>query len=138
MPTLPSPWLLIIDDEPEMAEELVELCGNAGFPAVSADNLEPALALLEKHHTIGVIASDLRMPGQESGALMSKLASSAKNLGRPCTLIIMTGHAGSTERKHATLLGVEHFFSKPIDTEAFLTTLGGIARDPRGRTQAAD
>ena len=69
---------------------------------------------------------------------MSKLASSAKNLGRTCTLIIMTGHAGSTERKHATLLGVEHFFSKPIDTEAFLTALGGIARDPRGRTQAAD
>ena len=68
-----TPWLLIIDDEPEMAEELAELCEASGFSTVTAGNLEPALALLEKHRTIGAIASDLRMPGNDSSDLMRTL-----------------------------------------------------------------
>lgn len=123
---MPTPWLLIIDDEPEMAEELAELCEASGFSTVTAGNLEPATALLEKHRTIRAIASDLRMPGHD-GDLMQKLVETVANLGLPCTLLIMTGHAGNAEREHAAALGIDFFFSKPLDTDAFLAALSKIA-----------
>lgn len=136
MADLPTPWLLIIDDETEMAEELAELCEASGFPTITAGNLEPALALLEKHRTIGAIASDLRMPGHD-GDVMPTLVRSLNELGRPCALIMMTGHAGNAEREHAVSLGIDHFFSKPLDTDAFIAALKRVAREPRGGAQAA-
>jgi CheY-like chemotaxis protein len=134
---MPTPWLLIIDDEPEMAEELAELCEASGFSTVTAGNLEPALALLEKHRTIGAIASDLRMPGNDSSDLMRTLVAAVARLDRPCTLMVMTGHAGNAEREHAASLGIHHFFSKPLDTDAFIATLKRVAREPSGGAQAA-
>ncbi len=127
MTDLLAPWLLIIEDEPEMAQELAEFCEAAGFPSVSAGNLEPALALLGKHRTIGAIATDLRMPGHDSDDLMRKLVAELAKLDRPCTLMIMTGHAGNREREYAASLGIKHFFSKPLDTDAFIATLNGVA-----------
>ena len=127
MADLPSPWLLIIDDEPEMAEELAELCESAGFPTVWADNLEPALALLETHRTVGAIASDLRMPGHDSDDVMATLVAAVAKLGRPCALMIVTGHAGNAEREQAASLGIHHFFPKPFDVGAFLAVLHKVA-----------
>jgi len=134
---LSSPWLLIIDDEPETAEELAELCEASGFPAVTAGNLEPALALLEKHRSIGAIASDLRMPGHKSGDLMARLVATVAKLSRPCTLMIMTGHAGNAEREHAASLGIHHFFTKPLDTDAFIAALNQVAGRLRGLVETA-
>lgn len=134
---LSKPWLLIIDDEPEMAEELAELCEASGFPTVTAGNLEPALALLEKHRSIGAVASDLRMPGHDSGDLMARLVATVAKLNRPCTLIIMTGHAGNAEREHAASLGIHHFFPKPLDTDAFIAALNQMAGWPRGLVKSA-
>ncbi len=135
MANMPAPWLLIIDDESEMAEELAELCEASGISTVTASNLEPALALLEKHRTIGAIASDLRMPGNETGHLIATLVAAVAKLDRPCALMIMTGHAGNVEREHAASLGIHHFFSKPLDTDAFITALKRVAREPNGGAQ---
>lgn len=134
---MPTPWLLIIDDEPEMAEELSELCEASGFSTVTACNLAPALALLEEHRTIGAIASDLRMPGTDSPNVMATLVAAVANLNRPCALMIITGHAGNSERMHAASLGIHHFFSKPLDTDAFIEALKRIAGEAGGGAQVA-
>jgi CheY-like chemotaxis protein len=136
---VPSPWVLIIDDEPEIAEEMAELCEDAGFPAVSVGTLDSALDILEKHRTIGAIASDLLMPGHHRGELMAALVAMVAKLDRPCTLMIVTGLAGDAEREQAASLSISpgHFFSKPLETGAFLAALNGIARAQRGRFPAA-
>lgn len=131
MPSLPRPWILIIDDELEIAEELAELCETSGFPAIHANNLDPALVLLRANPTIRVIASDLRMPNQETGALMRALNAASSQVGHPCLVMVLTGHAGTSEHEVATALGIQHFFPKPIDTVAFLATLTLVAEADR-------
>lgn len=128
---LPRPWLLIIDDEQDIAEELAELCDASGFPAIHAGNLGPALVLLRANPTIRVIASDLRMPNQETGALMRALNAASSQVGHPCLVMVLTGHAGTDEQEIATALGIRHFFPKPIDTDTFLAALTQVAEADR-------
>jgi putative two-component system response regulator len=53
--------VLVIDDEPVLAEIMCETLERAGYETVGADDAERALALLEDE-TIGLVVSDIVMP----------------------------------------------------------------------------
>jgi CheY-like chemotaxis protein len=59
----PKPKILIVDDNADFAEVLAVLLTQHGHPATVAEGAEEALDKLDEDATIGVIITDLRMPG---------------------------------------------------------------------------
>ena len=58
-----KPKILVVDDNADFAEILAVLLTQHGHPATAADGAERALDKLDEDAAIGVVITDLRMPG---------------------------------------------------------------------------
>jgi len=65
--------VLVVDDEPVI--RLVALHGleDAGFEAVEAESADVALTILRDRTDVGVLFTDVNMPGQIDGMQLAKL-----------------------------------------------------------------
>lgn len=108
--------VLVIDDEPEILEEVTETLEDEGFDCLSAETADRALELLQERADIGVIVSDIRMPGMD-GLQMAEQAIKLTEQGRDLSVIMVTGHAGMAEAIRALKIGVDDFLTKPISPE---------------------
>lgn len=79
--TLHADHVLIVDDEPEMAELLAEILQSAGLKTTLAHSGQEAMQWLEEHNC-DIILSDIRMPDMDGPALWSELKSQHPNLAR--------------------------------------------------------
>src|SRR5260370_40734471 len=69
----PVPVLIVEDDE--LVRELgVEFLSDAGFQVLEATNGEEALSLLESNPNIGVLFTDINMPGPLDGITLASVA----------------------------------------------------------------
>ena len=64
---MPPYKVLIVDDEPDIVEEVVEQLEDDGLTCLSAFNAQTAMDLVRTDPEIGVIVTDIRMPGMEIG-----------------------------------------------------------------------
>ena len=88
------PVVLVVEDELLVRMDAVEIIEADGFEVVEAKNADDAIALLEQRNDIGLIFTDIDMPGSMDGL---KLAHFVKNQLRPPIKIIATsGHAKIT------------------------------------------
>ncbi|ESQ92818.1 response regulator [Asticcacaulis benevestitus] len=63
----PGSSVLVVDDETALRFPISELLRDAGVIVVEAGNADEALAYLWADRTIGVVFSDVRMPGSMDG-----------------------------------------------------------------------
>ena len=105
--------VLIVDDEPDIVEEVVEQLDDEGFDCVFAYNAAEAMDIVGKDSDIGVIITDIRMPGMDGLEMARKLKDEAGS-SRDLYVIVVTGHAGMAEAIEALQLGAEDFLTKPI------------------------
>ncbi len=68
----PGERLLVVDDEPELAEVMRSMLQEAGFSVVAAHSGREALSALAEHRFDGVV-SDLRMPDLDGAALWRRM-----------------------------------------------------------------
>ncbi len=111
--------ILIIDDEPDIVDEVVEQLEDEGLVCVSAYNAAQALELIEADTAIGVVVTDIRMPGM-GGLEMARKLSDDYGDSRDLFVIVVTGHAGMKEAIEALQLGAEDFLTKPISPDHLL------------------
>jgi two-component system NtrC family sensor kinase len=83
-----SARLLVVDDEPEIAELARDFLESAGYDVAVAESGEVALELLSEARFDAVI-SDLRMPGMDGAALWRELQSRAPALA--ARMLFVTG-----------------------------------------------
>ena len=119
--------ILFVDDEPDFAQGLARLAA-AGFPEVetaTASSGEEALALIAAGG-VGLMLTDLRMPGLDGQELLRQALEADPNL----TVIMLTGH-GSVESAVAALkAGAYDFLTKPIERgELHRAVAKGLERD---------
>lgn len=112
--------ILVVDDERENLAEISESLTEAGYKPLCSDNVIGALDLLQNDPDIGVVVTDLKMPGLSGKDLVRKVH---ETCGQNITFIIMTGH-GSLG-KHPDLPELEDFplLRKPIDIDEFLAAV---------------
>lgn len=67
MQTQRLPAVLVVEDEPLIRMDAVELIEEAGFPTYEAGTADAAIALLQRHDDIGVLFTDIEMPGSMDG-----------------------------------------------------------------------
>lgn len=108
--------VLVVDDEPDIVAEMVEILESEGFACLSASSGSAALVLLRDRTDVGVVVSDIRMPGM-GGLQMAEEVTALSDQGREISVVMITGHAGMTEAIRALKIGVDDFLTKPISPE---------------------
>ncbi len=111
--------ILIVDDEPDIVEEVVEQLEDEGLECVSAGNSADAMNLVQTDKNIGIIITDIRMPGMD-GLEMARRLNEEYRDSRDLFIIVVTGHAGMKEAIEALQLGAEDFLTKPISPDHLL------------------
>lgn len=101
-----------------MAVDLVE---EAGFIALEAANADEAVALLEQRSDIGVVFTDVDMPGSMDGL---KLANAIRDRWPPVEIIVTSGHVRLSD---VDLPQRTVFFPKPYDSRQIVTQLREFA-----------
>lgn len=123
---LPSPSdvrsVMIVEDDPDAREILAAVLEHAGYTTLCVSNGREALAKLKKVIP-GLIILDLRMPEMDGWAVDRALKAD-KRL-RKIPVVVVSAFAGLTSAR--TGIAAEAWFQKPIDLEALLRVLPGLA-----------
>ena len=108
---------LVVDDEPLVAEELAFFLVRRGLPALIAHRAAEALDIISQRPDIGVVVTDIRMPGASGLELAAELArtrgDAPGDTGGP-GVILITGHATLDDAVAAVRAGAFDFLRKPF------------------------
>ncbi len=119
-PHLPTPSLLLVDDDPMPRETLSTLLSAEGFQVVTAATGEEAERKLKAEQPpFELVITDLVMPGK-TGMDVLKAALKANP---SCTVLVLTGFGSVREATEAMELGAFDFVTKPMQIDQFRNTL---------------
>lgn len=113
--------VLIVDDEPMLAEVMSELLIEFGAEVHTSSGGKEALEFLKKQK-VHVIISDVRMPEGDGCYLAENIPSEIK---KQITVFFCSGFNDLTASKLKEL-GVESIFKKPFEIETILSTLENL------------
>ncbi|WP_182086474.1 response regulator [Aureimonas sp. ME7] len=86
----PSPIaVLVVEDEPLLLLDALDLVEDAGFKAYGASHADEAIRLLEGNSDIRVLFTDVDMPGAMDGL---RLAHAVRDRWPPVSIIVTSGH----------------------------------------------
>jgi CheY-like chemotaxis protein len=101
--------VLVVEDNPLILMNALDLVTTTGFQGVGAASADEAIAILEARSDIRLVFTDVEMPGTIDGL---KLAHYIRNRWPPIHLIVASGRAILEESQ---LPIGSSFFSKPYD-----------------------
>jgi two-component system, response regulator PdtaR len=101
--------VLVVEDETLILMDIVAQLNAEGFKTYEATNADAAVALLEAHPDIGLIFTDIDMPGSMDGL---KLAAAVRDRWPPVKIIVTSGRHVVSE---ADMPEGMVFFGKPYD-----------------------
>ena len=119
-PHLPSPSLLLVDDDPMPLETLSTLLSAEGFRVVTATSGEEAERKLKAEQPpFELVITDLVMPGKTGMDVLK----CALNRNPSCTVLVLTGFGSVREATEAMEMGAFDFVTKPMQIDQFRNTL---------------
>ncbi len=114
----PSATVLVVDDEPDMLENVGRILRRAAFACLTAGSAREALAVVERDRP-DLILTDLRMPGMDGLALLRAV----KRLSPPTPVVIFTAYASEATAQEALAAGATGFLAKPFSGAELLQTV---------------
>lgn len=112
-PDAPPPLgVLVVDDELVVREQIGLALRRRGHEVTLAGSADEAARLVADRGDIGVIVTDIRMPG-EDGLAFARRLSGAGGTPRP-EVVFVTGHATVEDAATAVRLGAADFLRKPL------------------------
>ena len=119
MATNESTQILCVDDQPEVLEGLT-LHLRRRFKVMTATNGQAGLGVLEEHPSVAVIVSDMRMPGMDGAAFLTR----ARQIAPDAARILLTGQA-SLDSAIAAVNGghIFRFLTKPCPPPALMAAI---------------
>ena len=94
LPVEPGRIALLVDDNDEVRSVLRRQLVDLGYPLVEAGSAAEAIELLDGIADIGVVVSDIAMPGEMSGI---DLGLHVRAVAPDVAVVLMTGHGGAVE-----------------------------------------
>ncbi|MCM2443297.1 response regulator [Agrobacterium vitis] len=113
--------VLVVEDEPLLLMDAMDMIEDAGFTAYGAGNADDAIHLMEKHPDIRVLFTDVHMPGSMNGF---NLARAVRDRWPPVSIILASAHVNVTDEK-VPENGL--FFAKPYPPATVVKALKAIA-----------
>lgn len=128
-----APTVLVVEDEVIIQMMLAETLRAAGFNVLEADNADAAMAALATCASIGVVVTDVRMPGSMDGL---GLAGWMREYA-PAVPIILTSGFSSPPDTVVLNPAIIRVVPKPYDASDIAswiwTVVGGSSGRSRGR-----
>ena len=104
--------ILVLDDEPDMLENLDRILRNAGFETVTLSESERAEEVIE-HERPDLLLTDMRMP-KRSGMMLLQLC---KEAFPDLPVIVMTAYASIESAVETVKEGAEDYIVKPFSPQ---------------------
>jgi len=114
-----APFILVVDDEPDIRELVKDILMDEGYKVGTAENGESARASLRERRP-DLILLDIWMPDIDGISLLKEWG---ENDDLPCPVIIMSGHGTVETAVEATRLGAYDFLEKPLSLAKLLLTV---------------
>lgn len=106
--------VIIVDDEPEIAQEIADGLMADGISTMVAGSAQQAIGLVESlADRVGVVVTDLRMPGIDGLSLIRRLRAGGVGKVVP-EVVLMSGHASPEELLAAHTAGARAVLRKPF------------------------
>lgn len=113
--------VLVVEDEPLLRIDAVDMVEDAGYEAVQAGNSAQAIEALESRDDIRIVISDIHMPPGMDGISFVSLARERW----PHLHIVLV--SGNVDRAEVRLPQGGVFFSKPYRQSDLMRALGRLA-----------
>jgi signal transduction histidine kinase/ActR/RegA family two-component response regulator len=124
--------VLVVEDEPAVAEALVEMLAQLGHRGTSVATVASALATLAGTEPTDLVLSDVLLPGGDSGLDLAR-AVRERNLGVP--VILTSGYGGAMTQRLSTMN--LPFLRKPYHIDALRQAIEAATGAPTaGRLRA--
>jgi DNA-binding NtrC family response regulator len=104
--------ILIVDDEPDMAESVDRILRRAGHGTIVANQGAGALELVEREHP-DLVVTDLRMPEMDGLTLLERV----KSIHPELPVLVLTGYASVDSAVEAMKKGAADYLAKPFSPE---------------------
>jgi DNA-binding response OmpR family regulator len=119
--------VLIVEDEPDIAEGLKYNLEREGLPAVVAETGEKGLALaLDKNGPPALILLDLMLPGMSGTELCRRLRREPQTRRTP--IIMLTARGSESERVAGLDLGADDYVTKPFSVRELVARVRAVLR----------
>jgi len=115
------PAVLVVEDEPLLRMDAVDLIEDAGFKTYEAGSADAAIEIIRNHEDICFLFTDIDMPGSMDGL---KLAEHVRAGWPSVAILIASGVVGVTE--DVMPLG-SRFYAKPYTTGQIINDLQMMA-----------
>lgn len=119
--------ILVIDDDPSVAEMIAEAIRSFGHEALVALDGAEGLRVLESSVPVQGVFLDLVMPGLGGLAVLPQIRSRHPHV----PVVILSAHAGDEEAREAMALGATEVIMKPAGLAQFTEVLSRLTRSPR-------
>ena len=115
--------VLIVEDEPHIAEALLFLCERDGIAADAVDNGTAALDRLADYDLLIV---DIMLPGMSG----FEVAQAARAAPRPPKICVLTAKGQAGDRARMTQIGVNAFVTKLFSNRDLMETIRHLIAAP--------
>lgn len=114
--------ILVVEDEPLIRLGLASVIEEAGYEVAEAFNADEAIRRLEGDREIGLVLTDVDMPGGMDGI---RLAHYVRDRWPPIRLIVISGKVGV---RNDQLPAGARFISKPYPELQLIALIGSLLR----------
>jgi CheY-like chemotaxis protein len=91
-----KPLVLLVEDEPDVRRIIRMQLNDLGYPVVEANNGTEAARMLENVPDIGLLITDMVMPGGLDGRALAEFA---RRQRRDLRVVFVSGYAGDPGRR---------------------------------------
>jgi two-component system OmpR family response regulator len=123
--------LLLVEDEPQLAEQLANGLKDGGYAVDLADNGEDALHM-GSVESYDAVVLDLGLPVIDGVSVLEKW----REEGREFPVLILTARDGWSEKVAGLDAGADDYVTKPFKLEEVLARLRALIRRSKGHSQS--
>lgn len=107
-----EPAVLAVDDDSEAVQEIIECVSGLGMTCFGACDPARALEFVENEPSVGIVITDLRMPGLNGLEFAHRLG---RIPGRDIQCIMVSGHGVMKDVQRAMHENISDFLTKPLN-----------------------
>ncbi len=128
-PETDLPMVLLVEDDPDVRRIVRRKLAEIGYPLVEAESGVEALRLLERIHEVGILLSDIGMPGGMDGnALASRVKAKFPKVG----IVLMSGQTNFSSAEDQSI----PFLRKPFEVEDLAQAIKAVSsKDMKARRE---
>ncbi len=124
----PLATILIVDDQPEILENIELTLSIEGYRVLAAADGPEALDLLQAH-AVDLILADIAMPRMNGYQLFERVRENPEWI--PIPFLFLTARAMDSDIRYGKELGADDYLTKPIQPEDLLAAVQGRLRRAR-------